>query len=105
MHDNIKDKKEMNPKAVHSSTERKEDTISGSEALMRSLLNEGVKTIFGYPGGAIMPVFDALYHYTRGENKKLNHVLVRHEQAAVHAAEGYSRVSGEVGVALQFYFA
>jgi len=100
MHDNIKDQKEMSSQAVHSSTERKENTISGSEALMRSLLNEGVKTIFGYPGGTIMPVFDALYYYTRGENKKLNHILVRHEQAAVHAAEGYSRVSGEVGVAL-----
>ena len=67
---------------------------------MRSLVNEGVKTIFGYPGGAIMPVFDSLYHYTRGENKKFNHILVRHEQAAAHAAEGYARVSGEVGVCI-----
>ena len=74
--------------------------VSGSEALMRSLVNEGVKTIFGYPGGAIMPVFDSLYHYTRGENKKFNHILVRHEQAAAHAAEGYARVSGEVGVCI-----
>ena len=72
--------------------------ITGAEALMRALQNEGVKTIFGYPGGAIMPVFDALYDYTRGENKVFNHILVRHEQAAAHAAEGYSRVSGEVGV-------
>ena len=76
------------------------EVISGSEALMRSLVNEGVKTIFGYPGGAIMPVFDSLYHYTRGENKKFNHILVRHEQAAAHAAEGYARVSGEVGVCI-----
>ncbi len=76
------------------------EIVSGSEALMRSLVNEGVKTIFGYPGGAIMPVFDSLYHYTRGENKKLNHILVRHEQAAAHAAEGYARVSGEVGVCI-----
>lgn len=76
------------------------EIISGSEALMRSLVNEGVKTIFGYPGGAIMPVFDSLYHYTRGENKKFNHILVRHEQAAAHAAEGYARVSGEVGVCI-----
>ena len=67
---------------------------------MRSLYNEGVTTIFGYPGGSIMPVFDSLYGYTRGENKKFNHVLVRHEQAAAHAAQGYARVSGEVGVAL-----
>lgn len=76
------------------------EVISGSEALMRSLVNEGVKTIFGYPGGAIMPVFDSLYHYTRGENKKFNHILVRHEQSAAHAAEGYARVSGEVGVCI-----
>lgn len=67
---------------------------------MRSLKDEGVKTIFGYPGGAIMPVFDALYDYTRGEKKSFDHILVRHEQAAAHAAEGYSRVSGEVGVCL-----
>lgn len=67
---------------------------------MRSLKNEGVKTIFGYPGGAIMPVFDALYDYTRGEKKAFDHILVRHEQAAAHAAEGFSRVSGEVGVCL-----
>lgn len=74
--------------------------ITGAEALMRALKEEGVKTIFGYPGGAIMPVFDALYDYTRGEKKSFHHVLVRHEQAAAHAAEGYARVSGEVGVCL-----
>ena len=74
--------------------------ITGAEALMRSLHNEGVKTIFGYPGGAIMPVFDALYGYTRGESKIFDHILVRHEQAAAHAAEGFARVSGEVGVCL-----
>ncbi len=69
--------------------------ISGSEALLRSLLAEGVDTIFGYPGGAIMPVYDALYGYA----DKLNHMLVRHEQGAVHAAQGYARVSGKIGVA------
>lgn len=68
--------------------------------MMRSLKFEGVKTIFGYPGGSIMPVFDALYGYTRGENRTFDHVLVRHEQAAVHAAQGYARVSGDVGVCL-----
>ncbi len=67
---------------------------------MRSLNNEGVKTIFGYPGGSIMPVFDSLYDYTRGEKKMFDHILVRHEQAAAHAAQGFARVSGEVGVAL-----
>ena len=76
------------------------DRITGAKALMRALQAEGVKTIFGYPGGAIMPVYDALYDYTRGEKKCFDHILVRHEQAATHAAEGYARVSGEVGVAL-----
>lgn len=67
---------------------------------MLALKNEGVKTIFGYPGGSIMPVFDALYDYTRGEKKAFDHILVRHEQAATHAAEGYARVSGDVGVCI-----
>ena len=74
--------------------------ITGAEALMRSLRNEGVTTIFGYPGGAIMPVFDALYDEAYGEHKTFNHILVRHEQAATHAAEGYARVSGQVGVCI-----
>ncbi len=72
------------------------ETISGAEILMRSLVDQGVTTLFGYPGGAIMPVYDALYDY----RDKLNHILVRHEQGAVHAAEGYARVSGRVGVCL-----
>lgn len=76
------------------------DMITGSEALMRSLRLEGVDTIFGYPGGSIMPVYDSVYTYTRGEKKCFNHILVRHEQAAAHAAEGFARVSGKVGVCL-----
>jgi acetolactate synthase-1/2/3 large subunit len=68
--------------------------ISGSEILLRSLIAQNVKTIFGYPGGAIMPVYDALYHYT----DRLNHILVRHEQGAIHAAQGFARVSGKPGV-------
>ena len=72
------------------------ETISGAEALMRSLEYNGVKTIFGYPGGSIMPVFDALYDH----RETLNHILVRHEQGAAHAAQGFARVSGEVGVCL-----
>ncbi|MBQ8701228.1 MAG: biosynthetic-type acetolactate synthase large subunit [Prevotella sp.] len=76
------------------------EKITGAQALMRALQAEGVKTIFGYPGGSIMPVYDALYDYTRGEKKCFDHILVRHEQAATHAAEGFARVSGEVGVAL-----
>ena len=61
---------------------------------MRSLHNEGVKTIFGYPGGSIMPVFDALYGYTRGEKKMFDHILVRHEQVATWAFLVKSRTTG-----------
>ena len=68
--------------------------VTGSEALIRSLIKEGVDTIFGYPGGAIMPVYDCLYDH----KQELNHVLTRHEQGATHAAQGYARVSGKVGV-------
>ena len=70
--------------------------ISGSQALLRSLVAEDVNILFGYPGGAIMPVYDALYDFA----DQLTHILVRHEQGAVHAAQGYARVSGRVGVAL-----
>ena len=72
------------------------EVITGAEALMRSLEHEGVKTLFGYPGGSIMPVFDALYDH----RDRLNHILVRHEQGAAHAAQGFARVSGQVGVCL-----
>ncbi len=74
----------------------KNEFISGGEALLRSLLNEDVDTIFGYPGGSIIPVFDSLYDY----RDKFHQVLVRHEQAAVHAAQGYARSSGKVGVCI-----
>jgi acetolactate synthase-1/2/3 large subunit len=73
-----------------------ENKISGAEAVIRSLLEEGVDLIYGYPGGAIMPIYDALYNY----QDKLNHVLTRHEQGATHAAQGFSRVSGKVGVVM-----
>lgn len=72
------------------------EKISGAEILMRSLINEGVETIFGYPGGSIMPVFDALYDHA----EDFHGVLVRHEQGAVHAAQGYARSSGKVGVCI-----
>tara|TARA_B100001057_G_scaffold13732_1_gene12908 strand:+ start:12675 stop:14363 length:1689 start_codon:yes stop_codon:yes gene_type:complete len=68
--------------------------ITGSEALIKSLIEEDVNTIFGYPGGAIMPIYDSLYSYL----DKIKHILTRHEQGAIHAAQGYSRVSGKVGV-------
>src|SRR5688500_16699539 len=68
--------------------------ISGSQALLQGFLEEGVDTIFGYPGGAIMPVYDALYDF----QDRLKHILVRHEQGGIHAAQGYARASGKVGV-------
>ena len=68
--------------------------ISGAEILMRSLIDQGVKNIFGYPGGTIMPVYDKLYDYA----DRLTHYLARHEQGAIHAAEGFARVTGETGV-------
>ena len=76
--------------------ESKPKRISGSEAVVRSLIAEGVDVLYGYPGGAIMPVYDALYKY----QDQINHVLTRHEQGATHAAQGYARVSGKVGVAM-----
>ncbi len=68
--------------------------ISGSVAVLEALIAEKVSTVFGYPGGAIMPIYDALYDY----NEKLTHILVRHEQGAIHAAQGFARASGKTGV-------
>ncbi len=73
---------------------KKTTSISGSQAVLEAFLAEGVDTVFGYPGGAIMPIYDALYDY----NEKLKHILVRHEQGAIHAAQGFARVSGRTGV-------
>nr|WP_122119468.1 biosynthetic-type acetolactate synthase large subunit [Alistipes megaguti] len=86
---------------MHTSSDETQQTIdgvrmTGSRALLESFLIEGVDTLFGYPGGAIIPVYDALYDY----RDRLRHILVRHEQGAVHAAQGYARVSGRVGVCL-----
>ena len=78
-------------KLAMSVDENKQNQISGAEAVIRSLVAEGVDLIYGYPGGAIMPIYDALWHYM----DKINHVLTRHEQGATHAAEGYARVSGK----------
>jgi acetolactate synthase-1/2/3 large subunit len=70
--------------------------ISGSEAVIKCLINEGIEIIYGYPGGAIMPVYDELFKY----QDKIHHVLTRHEQGATHAAQGFARISGKVGVAI-----
>jgi acetolactate synthase-1/2/3 large subunit len=75
-------------------SQTKTESISGSEVVLKAFLAEGVDTIFGYPGGAIMPIYDALYDY----QDRLHHVLVRHEQGGIHAAQGYARTSGRVGV-------
>jgi len=88
----------MDTKTIKKEAKSNETTqrISGSEAVVRCLLEEGVKVLYGYPGGAIMPVYDELYKY----QGKIHHVLARHEQGATHAAQGYARISGEVGVAI-----
>ena len=90
----------LNSKYANTGSGRKKITkkpavsLSGSEAVLQALIAEDVDTIFGYPGGAIMPIYDALYDY----NDRLKHILVRHEQGAIHAAQGYARTSGDVGV-------
>lgn len=82
----------QNALKVQHQTGRRE--VTGSVAVLEALVSEGVDTIFGYPGGAIMPIYDALYDY----REKLNHILVRHEQGGIHAGQGYARASGKVGV-------
>ena len=86
-------KNEQSPRAVLAGVGRAV-SISGSVAVLEALIAENVTTIFGYPGGAIMPIYDALYDYA----DKLNHILVRHEQGGIHAGQGYARTSGDVGV-------
>ena len=76
-------------------TEAETVTMTGAEMVVRALVEQGVDTLFGYPGGAVLPIYDALFHEPR-----LNHILVRHEQGAVHAAEGYARSTGKAGVVL-----
>ena len=80
-------------KAIEAETET--ETMTGAEMVVRALLDQGVDTIFGYPGGAVLPIYDALFH-----DQRLKHVLVRHEQGAAHAAEGYARSTGKPGVVL-----
>ena len=74
----------------------RKEKLTGAEAILRCFLAEGVDTIFGYPGGAIMPVYDALYDY----EDRLRHILPRHEQGAIHAAQGYARVTRKIGVCM-----
>jgi acetolactate synthase-1/2/3 large subunit len=69
--------------------------LTGAEIVLKSLVDQGVKVVFGYPGGSVLPIYDAFF-----EQNKIKHVLVRHEQGAVHAAEGYARSTGKPGVVL-----
>ncbi|HEY0667813.1 MAG TPA: thiamine pyrophosphate-binding protein, partial [Sphingobacteriaceae bacterium] len=86
---------EVTQQELASKPEKKEAIeVSGSVAVLEALVAEGTEIIFGYPGGAIMPIYDALYDY----KEKLNHILVRHEQGGIHAGQGYARSSGKVGV-------
>jgi acetolactate synthase-1/2/3 large subunit len=85
---------ELEQETLTAQAEKETIEVSGSVALLDALIAEGVDVIFGYPGGAIMPIYDALYDY----KEKLNHILVRHEQGGIHAGQGYARTSGKVGV-------
>ncbi len=86
----------MNTAELKTKSKRTDESLqsTGAEAVIQSLRAEGVKTIFGYPGGAIMPIYDALFHHL----ETVNHILTRHEQGAIHAAQGYARTSGKTGV-------
>ena len=88
----------MNTQTANKKQEVAQETIriTGSEAIIRCLMAEGVDILYGYPGGAIMPVYDELYKF----RDQIHHVLTRHEQGAAHAAQGYARISGRVGVAI-----
>ncbi|NDK17948.1 MAG: acetolactate synthase large subunit, partial [Zetaproteobacteria bacterium] len=81
-------------KVIINQISTKVEKISGAEAVIKCLLAEGVNLAYGYPGGAIMPIYDALYNY----QNQLHHVLTRHEQGAIHAAQGFARVTGKVGM-------
>ena len=76
-----------------------DDLINGAEAVIKALVDNGVEVIFGYPGGAVLPLYDAIF-----QHKSLKHILVRHEQAAVHAAEGYARSTGKVGCVFGYFW-
>lgn len=87
--------KNLKLKANNQNTTNKKKVMTGAEIIIQALIDQGVDTIFGYPGGAVLPIYDEIF-----KQKKIKHVLVRHEQAAAHAAEGYARSTGKVGVVL-----
>lgn len=99
IHQNGETGKTLSPHLTHSTPTHSANsgkTVSGAEAVLLCLLEEGIDTIFGYPGGAIMPVYDALHYY----EDRIRHILPRHEQGAIHAAEGYARVTRKTGVCM-----
>ena len=90
---------------LHQSIDAKDsaadaEIMSGAEIVVRALLDQGVSTLFGYPGGAVLPIYDAMHQDEQMHGERLKHVLVRHEQGAAHAAEGYARSTGKPGVVL-----
>ena len=85
---------------AHPAADAATDLMSGAEIVVRALLDQGVNTLFGYPGGAVLPIYDALHQDTEQHGERLHHILVRHEQGAAHAAEGYARSTGKPGVVL-----
>jgi acetolactate synthase I/II/III large subunit len=74
--------------------------MSGAQIVVQALIDQGVTTLFGYPGGAVLPIYDALFQDAEAHGNRLHHILVRHEQGATHAAEGYARSTGKPGVVL-----
>ncbi|MGI9436497.1 MAG: thiamine pyrophosphate-binding protein, partial [Geminicoccaceae bacterium] len=85
----------MSATATMTSPEVQPQSMTGSEVVLRALVEQGVEVVFGYPGGAVLPLYDAFF-----KQNSIRHILVRHEQGAVHAAEGYARSTGKVGVVL-----
>jgi len=85
----------MSATTTMPSSEVQPQTMTGSEVVLRALVEQGVEVVFGYPGGAVLPLYDAFF-----KQNSIRHILVRHEQGAVHAAEGYARSTGKVGVVL-----
>src|SRR3954471_25032920 len=90
----VEEQKVVTQETIKKVPQKEPGKISGSQAVLEAFIAEGVDTIFGYPGGAIMPIYDALYDY----HDRLKHILVRHEQGGIHAAQGFARASGRVGV-------
>ncbi|NBU27591.1 MAG: acetolactate synthase 3 large subunit, partial [Caulobacteraceae bacterium] len=86
--------------SISTAVTAQDPTLSGAEMVIRALVDQGVEVMFGYPGGAVLPIYDALFQDNEAHGPRLRHILVRHEQGAAHAAEGYARSTGKPGVVL-----